>query len=304
MSDALKTTREFITRILAARLHVPAVVVKSNTLVLFFALAFVWLTSTTLTLLERTTRGALEVLALKARARIRAIVERCGPMMRRALLDNGVYPLLVQAHAQQEPLNVRLAEVRAHVGALASEVQTLVGKTSLEKCAEKCVDKSLERALAELKDLRALELAAPNLLELLVAGCRRASVSLRCQGASGTEAALHFERLERALSEGRREWGLLLKAKKERARFALQLEGWLLEQIPFRFTRGLTRQNPHQAAEWMGELLLFSRETLRVRHHHFDAGGDPARSKPGAPGQPQTRRVLARPAHKAAPDAA
>ena len=300
MSDALKTTREFITRILAARLHVPTVV-KSNTLVVFFALAFVWLTSTTLTLLERTTRGALEVLALKARTRIRAIVERCGPMMRRALLDNGVYPLLVQAHAQQEPLNVRLAEVRAHVGALASEVQTLVGKTSLEKCVEKCVDKSLERALAELKDLRSLQLAAPNLLELLVAGCRRASVSLRCQG--GTEAALHFERLERALSEGRREWGLLLKAKKERARFALQLEGWLLEQIPFRFTRGLTRQNPHQAAEWMGELLLFSRETLRFRHHFDGGGGEHARSKPGAPGQPQTRRVLARPAHKVAPDA-
>ena len=305
MSEALKTTREFITRILAARLHVP-VVVKSNTLVILFALAFVWLTSTTLTLLERATRSALEVLALKARSRIRAIVERCGPMMRKALLDNGVYPLLVQAHAQQEPLQARLLEVTAHVGALASEVQTLVGKTSLERGLEK----GLERTLVELKDLRSLELVAPNRLELLVSGCRRASVSLRCQGVGigvGIEAAQHFERLERALVEARREWGLLLKAKKERARFAWQLEGWLLEQIPFRFTRGLTRQTPHQAAEWMGELLLFSRETLRLKPLRRLAlldGGEPARSKPGAQGQPRTRRVLARPAHKASPDAA
>lgn len=268
------TTRAFVARVLECRLIEPQLAAEKPdqrvriARIVTYAVAFAWLTFSTLHLVQRVTVQAIESLTSECGWKpncINVVLARSGPMMRSVFTDNGVYPLILKVQQQCKALSAQCLNMSNQAKACALDLQCFISKKYLED-----TDQTLTRVIADLRSVREAPMNVPKHLEMLAQACRRGTTALRAtlkstpQRASIVEAVVNMDKFERHMVEVKEDWERLLSAKSERKRFAMQLNTWLLEQIPFRFTRGITRQAPNQAAAWIGELLLFAREAVRV----------------------------------------
>jgi len=263
MSDA-DTAREFVGRVLQCRLQQLTIVKKPPSrvrkiLVTAVVLFVAWLSASTLKLLDEATQAALDALVGFLRrgvSCINVILAKCGPTMKVVLVDNGVFPLLRKLDSHTPVLQKQCAQAAAKAKEAALNVQRFVSE---RVCLAD--DLVLGRALADIKDLRELAIESPKQLVFIITACRKA---MQVVPRTATDVSAQLEKLQNLLADVQEEWERLLAVRAERKQFAIQLNMWLLEQIPFRFTRGLTRQAPHLAVLWADELFLFAREVSKV----------------------------------------
>lgn len=263
MSDA-ELAREFVGRVLQCRLQQLVIVKKTygrarKVLITVVVLAVAWITASTLRLLDEGTQAALDVLSQflsRGVSCINVILAKCGPTMKLVLVDNGVFPLLQKLDSHTPVLRKQCAQAALKGKEAALSVQRFVSERVI--LADDLV---LGRALADIKSLRELPIDSPKQLVFISTACSKA---MQVMPRATNDVGAHLEKLKNVVDHAQEEWARLVAVRAERKRFAVQLNTWLLEQIPFRFTRGLTRQAPHLAVLWADELFLFSHEVAKV----------------------------------------